>query len=124
MPIFNKIPVTWQSSIEEFESLKTKEIVDYIDAFAEQFNKEFHLNNVEIHLSQPTKEAGFDSGNIILKLHMHLTNGKTFLATAEAPHIDTALKKAINEIHHQSQLSDRQKHNRLGRHRSHDLVTL
>lgn len=110
------VPVIWQNSVADFETLDTKSFYSHVGNFAEEFNKEYPLKNIEIQISQLTKEENSDTKDFLIKLHLHLKNGKKFLSRAQDSHVNLALKKAIDAIHHQTQLSDRQKHNSLGRH--------
>jgi hypothetical protein len=88
-----KIPIIWQNSIKDFASLNIGDFYSNVEEFTEGFNQEYALIDMEIHISQPPKEEGFDSQRFVIKVQINL-----------------ALKNVIREIHHQTQLSDRQKH--------------
>lgn len=113
-PVF-RVPIIWENSISNFRKLPMNNFYSDVDNFATGYNKQDPLHNMEIHISRPSKEAKLDKQNYSIKLHMHLKSGKTYLSTGQDPDIRMALKKAVNNIQHQSELSDRQKHDGTGR---------
>ena len=104
------VPIIWENSVKDFDSLNVKEFYTNVDKFLQEFTAEFPLTNVEIHLSRPTKEQGFDRKHFHLKIHLHLKNGKMFLTEAEHADVNLALSVAVRELRHQTDLSDKQKH--------------
>ncbi|MEO6508445.1 MAG: hypothetical protein ABIO02_00675 [Patescibacteria group bacterium] len=110
MKIINTVPIIWENSVDNFDPLNVKDFQSKTENFTEEFNKEFPLKDVEIHISQPSKEEGFDTKRFHVKLHIHLKNGKLFFSKGEDRNINLALSTAIREIRKQSDLSDSHKH--------------
>lgn len=104
------VPIMWENSIKNFDTLDIKNFYSNVENFAEQFNEEFPLRNVEVHISQTSKEEGFDSKNFMIVFHLHFKNGKIFISKAENPNVNSALSEVIRELRSQTELSDHQKH--------------
>ncbi len=110
MDKFSAVPITWENSIKNFNTLPIRDFYSNVENFAQQFSKEFPLKDIEMHISQSSKKEGFGINNFVIVLHLHFKNGKVFLSKAENSNINLALSEVIRELRSQTELSDKQKH--------------
>jgi hypothetical protein len=107
---FTAVPIIWENSIKDFDSLPIKDFYSNVEQFTEQFHKEFPLKNIEVHIGQTSKQEREDRKHFVITLHLHFKNGKVYLSKAKNSNINLALREVIREIRSQTELSDKQKH--------------
>lgn len=104
------VPIIWTNSVANFDVNKVVDFVPTVESFVKTFTKEFPLDDIEIQISNPPQAKEYHHEHFLIHLHLHLTGGKTLMASGGHQHIHTAFKDAVQKIKHQTDLTDRQKH--------------
>ena len=92
-----------------------KEAIEIIEHFAEKFNLHEKIRDIELHFN-PIKNSVEKVKFYEIKLHVQLKNGKLLIGSSQNRDILFGIRKAIAKIKHESERSDRQKHEKYNKY--------
>lgn len=104
-----KIPILWTKHIDYFKEYRLAKSYKIVELFFEKFNRRLPVNRVEVHVDQAKNAVGYQKKQVTVKLHVFLKSGETVLSHADDWTISAALRKALQNLDHQVEISDRQK---------------